>query len=313
MEFVLEQQNKFPWLVGDWLRQEEDRMEVCSAGWSCSLPTATVRAAFPAVENILSSQPDKQFSLVLPPEFGIEYDDLVSLEAFLTSGEISFLSIEQINKLKIFLEDICGSIQVNTAVLLGKSKSKVDDTSNSLSPDCGIIIESSVSLHEELVVTEVSNDFKLQTVEVQKTYPLDTKSVMAKKRIRLQKISGFAKEIVEENAVTNIQHLSPRGSRDRDEIPPFQEEGTWWCEVCEHSYDDEKEFLDHQARCEEMTFGEDREESKQSYNNNAQDEVYDVQKILARKEMEGEEKFQVLWKLGRDTLTLTTFHALFFL
>ena len=105
MEILLEKQNKFPWLGADWLEQEEDRMDVWSAGRGFSLPTASVRAAFPVVADILSSLATKQFSLVLPPDIGNE--ELGGLLAFLTSGETPSLSVEQLKKLNSLLEETC--------------------------------------------------------------------------------------------------------------------------------------------------------------------------------------------------------------
>ena len=115
MEFLLENRNKLSWLAGDWLQQEKDSMKVYSGGLSCNLPTASVRAAFPVVEDILSSQPAKQFSLLLPPELFFGYKELGSLEAFLMSGKMPPRPLEQMKKMKSFLEEACGS-QIHLAV-----------------------------------------------------------------------------------------------------------------------------------------------------------------------------------------------------
>ena len=106
MDILFENQ-EFRWLAADWLQQEGSRMNLSSAGRTHSLPTAIVRAAFPVVADILSSQPDKQFSLVLPPELGIGRKELRDLESFLTSGKTPSLSLEQTKKMKSFLEDFC--------------------------------------------------------------------------------------------------------------------------------------------------------------------------------------------------------------
>jgi len=120
MNFLLENPNKLSWLAGDWLEQDKDNMKVYSGGFSCNLPTASVRVASPVVDDILSSQPGKQFSLVLPPELVFGYEELGSLEAFLTSGKMPPLPLEQTKKMKSFLEETCGS-QIQLAV----SKSKI--------------------------------------------------------------------------------------------------------------------------------------------------------------------------------------------
>ena len=145
MDILFEKQEKFPWLVGDWAQQYDDRMAVCSAGWGCSLPTASVRAAFPAVADILSGQPEKEFSLVIPPELGIGYEELVGLEAFLTSGESSSLPFECLKKLKSFFEDNCGN---NMKVNIGMSKLKMKETAGTSFPEPGVIIEKAVSIQQ---------------------------------------------------------------------------------------------------------------------------------------------------------------------
>ena len=121
MDFLFENQ-EFRWLRADWLQQEVSRMNLSSAGRTHSLPTATVRAAFPVVADILSSQPDKQFSLVLPPELGIGRKELCDLESFLTSGKTPSLSLEQTKKMKSFLEDFC---HIKVAVSKPNSKKSV--------------------------------------------------------------------------------------------------------------------------------------------------------------------------------------------
>ena len=54
MNFLLENRNKLSWLAGDWLQQDMDSMKMYSGGLSCNLPTASVRAAFPVVEDIFA-------------------------------------------------------------------------------------------------------------------------------------------------------------------------------------------------------------------------------------------------------------------
>ena len=117
MKFLLENQNKLSWLAGDWLQQDKDSMNVYSSGLSCNLSTASVRAALPVVEDILSNQPDIQFSLILSPELVFGNEELGSLEAFLTSGKMPPLPLEQMKKMKTFLEETCGS-RIQVAVQL---------------------------------------------------------------------------------------------------------------------------------------------------------------------------------------------------
>merc|ERR1719427_2254392 len=152
--------------------------------------------------------------------------------------------------------------------------------------------------------------------------------------IRSHRITDIAKDIVAENVVTNILSRQPVPQR-RDspiEVTPSSHtdsasqeertahpnrnkfaasrglksrgeegEGSWPCEICEHRYNDEKVFLEHQARCKELTFGGDGEEGKNMEKNYSRGEEFEVNKILARKEVEGVEMFEVLWKLGDRT------------
>jgi len=129
MKFLLENQNKLSWLAGDWLQQDKDSMNVYSSGLSCNLSTASVRAALPVVEDILSNQPDIQFSLILSPELVFGNEELGSLEAFLTSGKMPPLPLDQMKKMISFLEETCGSrIQVAVQLHLNEHEKEMFST-----------------------------------------------------------------------------------------------------------------------------------------------------------------------------------------
>jgi len=269
MKLLLENQNKLAWLAGNWLQQDKDSMKVYSGGLSCNLPTAAVRAAFPVVEDILSNQPDKQSSLVLPPDLVFGYEELGSLEAFLTSGKMPPLPLEQMKKMKSFLEETCGS---RIQVAISKSKNNNNVESPILEPN---------------KITEEENAFpKIQT------FPRDSTDEV----LPFQVDPTTQKE----NASVSIGNNSAAaGTAGKSHVVVT---GSWWCVDCHDSFVDEQALIDHKVKCEELTFdGDEEEEGEGSRKKNTECETIEVKQIISRAEREGGEKFEVLRKGGNVT------------
>lgn len=322
----MEKQNKFPWLGADWLEQEEDRVDVWSAGRGYSLPTASIRAAFPVVADILSSQPEKQFGLVLPPEADIGIEELGGLLAFLTSGETPSLSVEQIKKLKSLLEETCSSsVKVSTGIAKTNARNSIITYPK---------VEESESLPlAEVDIIDKANHCPHPLPELERTKPV-------KPSAGGESSKDKSKNIVEVNVVARLLQSQPSPESPTDEVLSTldhevsavqvnsavnsvcqrsgsngrsqgtgqnREEGIW-CEVCEHFYD-EVEFKTHKAVCMEITYGDDDEDEA----------THEVKKILDSKTtMQGSEWFQVLWKAGKTgfavcgSLHFTNVQSLFF-
>merc|ERR1719427_1189201 len=162
--------------------------------------------------------------------------------------------------------------------------------------DAGKVFFHNIDTKESVwTIPKELRDIKDKIEVVERAPSLELQSGVPLGGIRLNKITDLAKN---DKAPPNRNKFAASpGLKSRGE----EGEGSWPCEICEHRYNDEKVFLEHQARCKELTFGGDGEEGKNMERNYSRDEEFEVKKIIARKEVEGVETFEVLWKLGDRT------------